>query len=164
MFIAILLIKDSKRDFLENNKGEVTGPEGIESSSVCSGKALEESSSGAVTDGTVMVAVDGTDRAANVGVNISLESIAMDGTERVASGGAEGGTVMVAVWETGGADIALDGGMVTMAVDGTGRAMGGDGDIALDKLFKAMLGKSSSSMIKSSSTSLSSTLSLWWTL
>ena len=160
MFVAILLIKDSKRDFLENNKGEVTGPEGIESSSVCSGKALEESSSGAVTDGTVMVAVDGTDRAANVGVDISLESIAMDGTERVASGGAEGGTVMVAVGETGGADIALDGGMVTMAVDGTGRATGGDGDIALDKLFKAMLGKSSSLIIKSSPMSLSSTLSL----
>ena len=64
MFVAILLIKDSKRDFLENNKvEEVTGPEGIESSSVCSTKALEEGSSGAVTDGTVMVAVDGTDRA-----------------------------------------------------------------------------------------------------
>ena len=46
MFLAILLIKDSKRDFLENNKGEVTGPEGIESSSVCSAKALEEGSSG----------------------------------------------------------------------------------------------------------------------
>ena len=164
MFVAILLIKDSKRDFLENNKGEVTGPEGIESSSVCSGKALEESSSGAVTDGTVMVAVDGTDRAAGVGVDISLDSIAVDGTERVAGGGAEGGTVMVAVGETGGADIALDGGTVTMAVDGTGRAAGGGGDIALDKLLKAMLGKSSSSIIKSSSTSLSSTLSLRWTL
>ena len=32
----------------------------------------------------------------------------MHGTERVASGGAEGGTVMVAVSETGGADIALE--------------------------------------------------------
>ena len=71
---------------------------------------------------------------------------------------------MVAVSETGGADIALDGGTVTMAVDGTGRAVGGGGDIALDKLLKAMLGKSSSSIIKSSSMSLSSTLSLWWTL
>ena len=160
MFLAILLIKDSKRDFLENNKGEVTGPEGIESSSVCSGKALEESSSGAVTDGTVMVAVDGTDRAEGVGVDISLDSIAVDGTERVAGGGAEGGTVMVAVGETGGAGITLDGSTVTMAVDGTGRAAGGGGDIALDKLLKAMLGKSSSSIIKSSSTSLSSTISV----
>ena len=68
MFVAILLIKDSKRDFLENNKGEVAGPEGIESSSVCSAKVLEEGSSGAVTDGMVMVAVDGTDRASGVGV------------------------------------------------------------------------------------------------
>ena len=136
MFVAILLIKDSKRDFLENSKGEVTGPEGIESSSVCSVKALEEGSSGAVTDGTVMVAVDGTDRAAVVSVYISLDSIAVDGTERVAGGGAEGGTVIVAVDETGGADIALDGGTVTIAVDGTGRAAGGGGDIALGKLLK----------------------------
>ena len=30
--------------------------------------------------------------------------------------GTEGGTVMVAVGETGGADIALDGGTVTMAL------------------------------------------------
>ena len=86
MFVAILLIKDSKRDFLENNKGEVTGPEGIESSSVFSAKALKEGSSGAVTDGTVMVAFDGTDRAAGVGVDISLDSIAVGGTERVAGG------------------------------------------------------------------------------
>ena len=70
----------------------------------------------------------------------------------------------MAVGVTGGADIALDGSTVTMAVDGTGRAVGGGGDIALDKLLKAMLGKSSSSIIKSSSMSLSSTLSLWWTL
>ena len=55
--------------------------------------------------------------------------------------------------------IALDDGTVTMAVDGTGRAADGGGE-----LLKAMLGKSSSSIIKSSSTSLSSTLSLWWTL
>ena len=130
MFVAILLIKDFKRDFLENNKGEVTGPEGIESSSVCSRKALEEGSSGAVTDGTVMVAVDGTDRAEGVGVDISLDSIAVDGTERVAGGDAEDGTVLVAVGETSGGDIALDGGTVTMAVDGTGRAAGWDGDIA----------------------------------
>ena len=102
-------------------------------------------------------------RTSGVGVNISLDRIAVDGTERVA-GGAEGGAVMVAVGETGGADIALDGGTVTMAVDGTGRAAGSGGDIALDKLLKAMLGKSSSSIIKSSSTSLSSTLSLRWTL
>ena len=47
MFVAILLLKDSKRDFLENNKGEVTGPEGIESSCVCSAKPLEEGLSGA---------------------------------------------------------------------------------------------------------------------
>ena len=66
MFVAILLMKDSKRDFLENNKGEVTRPEGIESSSVCSAQALKEGSSGAMTDGTVMVVVDGTDRAASV--------------------------------------------------------------------------------------------------
>ena len=127
-------------------------------------KALEEGSSGTVTNGTVMVAVDGTDRAAVVGVDISLDSIAVDGTERMAGGGAEGGTVIVAVDETSGADIALDGGTVTMAVDSTGRAAGGGGDIALGKLLKTMLGKSSSSIIKSSSTSLSSTLSLWWTL
>ena len=82
----------------------------------------------------------------------------------MAGGGAEGGTVMVAVGETGGADITLDGSAVTMAVDGTGRAAGDGGDIALDKFSKAMLGKSSSSIIKSSSTSLSSTLSLWGTL
>ena len=43
----------------------------------------------------------------------------------MAGGGAEGGTVMVAVGETGGADITLDGSAVTMAVDGTGRAAGG---------------------------------------
>ena len=135
MFVAISLIKDSKRDFLENNKGEVTGPKGIESSSACSTKALEEGSSGAVTDGTVMVAVavmivvDGADRAAGVG-----------------------------------ADIALDRGAVTIAVDGTGRAAGGSGGTALGKLLKAILGKSSSSIIKSLSTSLSSTLPLWWTL
>ena len=141
MFVAILFIKDSKQDFLENNKGEVTGPEGIESSSVCSAKALEEGSPGAVTDGTVMVAVDGTDRVAGVVADISLDSIAVDGTERVAGGGAEGGTVMVAVGETGGAGITLDGSTVTMAVDGTGRAAGSGGDIALDKLSKAMLGK-----------------------
>ena len=98
-----------------------------------------------------------------VGVDISLDSIAVDGTEGVASGGAEGGAVMVAVGEAGGADIALDGGAVTMAVDGTGRAACSGGDIALDKLLKAMLGKSSSLIIKSS-TSLSSTLSLWWTI
>ena len=49
-----------------------------------------------------------------VGVDISLDSIAVDGTEGVASGGAEGGAVMVAVGEAGGADIALDGGAVTM--------------------------------------------------
>ena len=66
MFVAILLMKDSKRDFLENNKGEVTRPEGIESSSVCSAQALKEGSSGALIDGTVMVVVDGTDRAASV--------------------------------------------------------------------------------------------------
>ena len=66
MFVAILLMKDSKRDFLENNKGKVTRPEGIESSSVCSAQALKEGSSGALTDGTVMVVVDGTDRAASV--------------------------------------------------------------------------------------------------
>ena len=164
MFVAILLIKNSKRDFLENNKGEFTWPEGIESSSVCSVKALEEGLSGAVTDSTVMVAVDGTDRAAGVGVDISLDSITVDRTERVTGGGAEGGTVMVAVGETGGADIALDGGTVAMAVDDTGRVAGGGGDIALDKLLKAMFGTSSSSIIKSSSVSLSSTLSLWWTL
>ena len=117
-------------------------------------KALEEGLSGAVTDCTVMVAVDGTDRAAGVGVDILLDSIAVDGTERVASGGAEGSMVMVAVGETGetgGAEIALDGSTVTMAVDGTGRAVGcGGGDIVLDKLLKAMLGKSSSLIIKSS--------------
>ena len=66
MFVAILLMKDSRRDFLENNKGEVTRPEGIESSSVCSAQALKEGSSGALIDGTVMVVVDGTDRAASV--------------------------------------------------------------------------------------------------
>ena len=70
MFVAILLIKDSKQDFLENNKGKVTGPEGIESSSVFSAKALEDGLPGAVTDGKVMVAVDGIDRAAGVGVDI----------------------------------------------------------------------------------------------
>ena len=113
-------------------------------------KALE-GLSGAVTDCTVMVAVDGTDRAAGIGVDILLDSIAVDGTERVASGGAEGSMVMVAVGETGGAEIALDGSTVTMAVDGTGRAVGGGGgDIVLDKLLKAMLGKSSSLIIKSS--------------
>ena len=53
MLVVILLIKNSKRDFLENSKDEVTGPEGTESSSVCSTKALEKGSSGAVTDGTV---------------------------------------------------------------------------------------------------------------
>ena len=170
MFVAISLIKDSKRDFLENNKGEVTGPKVIESSSACSTKTLEEGSSGAVTDGTVMVAVavmvvvDGTDRAAGVGVDISLETIAVDGTERVVGDFAEGGVVMVVVGETGGADIALDRGAVTIAVDGTGRAAGGSGDIALGKLLKAILGKSSSSIIKSLSTSLSSMLSLRWTL
>ena len=62
-----------------------------------------------------------------VGVDISLDSIAVDGTEGVASGGAEGGAVMVAVGEADGADIALDGGAVTMAVDGTGRAACGGG-------------------------------------
>ena len=67
MFVAILLLKDSKRDFLENNKGEVTGPEGIESSCVCSAKPLEEGLSGDVTDDTVMVAVDDTDRATGIG-------------------------------------------------------------------------------------------------
>ena len=51
-----------------------------------------------------------------------------------------------------------------MAVDGFGRAACGGGDIALDKLLKAMLRKSSSLIIKSSSASLSSTLSLWWTI
>ena len=81
MFVAILLIKDSKQDFLENNKGEVTGPEGIESSSVGSAKALE-GLSGALTDGMVMVAVDGTGRATGVGVDISLDSIAVGGTEK----------------------------------------------------------------------------------
>ena len=86
MFLDILLIKVSKRDFLENNKGQVTGPEGIESASVCSAKALEEGLSGAVTDGTVIVTVDGTDRAAGVGVDISLDSIAVGGTERVVGG------------------------------------------------------------------------------
>ena len=100
-------------------------------------------------------------RASGVRVEISLDSIAVDGTERVVGGGAEGGTVMVAVGETGGADIALDSSTVTMAVDGTGRAAGSGGDIALDKLLKAMLGKSSSSIIKSSSMLLLSTLSLW---
>ena len=60
----------------------------------------------------------------------------------MAGGGAEGGAVMVAVGETGGAGITLDGSTVTMAVDGTGRVAGGGGDIALDKLSKAMLGKS----------------------
>ena len=58
-------------------------------------------------------------------MDISLDSIVVGGTERVARGGAEGGTVMVAVGETGGADITLDGSAVTMAVDGTGRAAGG---------------------------------------
>ena len=53
MFVAILSIKDSKQDFLENNKGKVTGPEGINSSSVGSAKALE-GLSGALTDGMVM--------------------------------------------------------------------------------------------------------------
>ena len=96
-----------------------------------------------------------------IGVNISLDSIGVNGTERVAGGGAEGSTVMVAVGKTGGADIALDGGTVAMAVDGTGRAADGGGDIALDKLLKDMLGKSSSSIIKSSSVLLLSTLSLW---
>ena len=70
------MIKDSKRSFLENKKGEVTGPEGIESSSVCcSAKALEEGSSRAVTDGTVMVVVDGTDRAAGGGGDIALDKL-----------------------------------------------------------------------------------------
>ena len=77
MFVAILLIKDSKQDFLE-----VTGPEGIESSSVGSAKALEEGLSGTLTDGMVMVAVNGTDRATGVGVDISLDSIAVGGTEK----------------------------------------------------------------------------------
>ena len=158
------MIKDSKQDFLENNKGKVTGPEGIESSSVCSAKMLKEGSSGAVTDGKVMVVGNGTDRAAGIAVDISLDSIAVDGTERVAGGGAEDGTVMVAVGETGGTDITLDGSKVTMAVDGTGRVVGSSGDIASDELLKAMLGKSSSSIIKSSSTPLSSTLLLWLTL
>ena len=40
----------------------------------------------AVTDGTVIVTVDGTDRAAGVGVDISLDSIAVGGTERVVGG------------------------------------------------------------------------------
>ena len=88
----------------------------------------------------------------------------MDGTVRVACGGAESSTVMVAVGETDSADIKLNGGTVTMAVDGTGRAVGGGRDIVLDRLLKAMLGKSSSSIIKSSSASLSLKLSLWWTL
>ena len=88
----------------------------------------------------------------------------VDGTGRVAWGGAEGSTVMVAVGETDSADITLNSGKVTMAVDGTGRAVGGGRDIVLDKLLKAMLEKSSSSIIKSSSASLSLKLSLWWTL
>ena len=62
-------------------------------------------------------------------MDISLDSIAVDDTERVAGGGAEGRTVMVAVGETGGADIALNGGAITMAVDGTGRAAGGGGTL-----------------------------------
>ena len=84
--------------------------------------------------------------------------------ERVAGGGVEDGTVMVVVGEIGGADIGLDGGTVTMVVDGTGKTAGGGGDIALEELLKATRGKSSSSIIKSSSASLSSALSWWWTL
>ena len=88
----------------------------------------------------------------------------VDGTERVAGGYVEGGTVIVALGERGGAYIALDGGTVTMTVDGTGRTAGGCVDISLEERLKAMLGKSSTSIIKSASTSLSSTLSFWWTL
>ena len=86
------------------------------------------------------MAVDDTDRAVGVGVDISLDNLAVDGTEKVADGGAEGGAVMVMVDETGGTDIALDDGTVAMAVDGTGRAVGGGGDIVLDELLKVMLG------------------------
>ena len=39
-----------------------------------------------------------------VRVDISLDSIAVDGTEGVAGGDADGGAVMVAVGEAGGAE------------------------------------------------------------
>ena len=118
-----------------------------------------EESSGAGTDATEMLTVDGTDGAAGFDVDISLDNImamvAEDCSEKFADGGAEGGTVMLATGEAGraargGADIRLDGGTVTMAYDGNGRAVGGGGDIELDKFLNAMLGKASSSIIKSS--------------
>ena len=108
--------------------------------------------------------VNGTDTAAGIGGDISLESIVVDDTERVAGGYAEGGTVIVALGERGGAYIALDGGTLTMTIDGTGRTAGSCGDISLEEFLKAMLRKSLTSIIKSASTSLSSTLSFWWTL
>ena len=156
--VTNVCIKDSKRDLLAKIKGEVSGIKGIESLSVSS--AAMEESSGAGADATEMLTVDGTDGAAAFGVDISLDNImamvAEDCTEKFAGGGAEGGTVMLATGESGraargGADIRLDGGKVTMAFDGNGRAMGGGGgDIELDKFLNAMLGKASSSIIKSS--------------
>ena len=80
-----------------------------------------------------MLTVDGADGAAGFGVDISLDNImamvAEDCSEKFAGGGAEGGTVMLATGEAGraargGADIKLDGGTVTMAFDGNGRAVG----------------------------------------
>ena len=157
MFATIFSIKDSKRDLLAKIKGEVSGIKGIESLSVSS-PAMEESS-GAGTDATEMLTVDGTDGAAGFGVDISLDNImamvAEDCSEKFPGGGAEGGTVMLATGEAGsaargGADIRLDGGTVTMAFDGNGRVVGGGGDIELDKFLNAMLGKASYSIIKSS--------------
>jgi len=128
---------------LEIKRGEVTGLEEIETSSVGSVKALKEVSSGAVSSGTVIAVDDGPDIAVHVSVDISLDRItgrvAVGDTEKVVGCGVEGGTVMV-------------------AVDGTGKAAGGGG---WDDLLKSMLGKSSSSIIKSSPTSISLTFSLW---
>ena len=131
MFATIFSIKGSKRDLLAKIKGEVSGIKGIESLSVSS--AAMEKSSGAGTDATEILTVDGADGAVGFGVEISLDNImamvAEDCSEKFAGGGAEVGTVMLATGEAGraargGADIRLDGGTVTMAFDGNGRAVG----------------------------------------
>ena len=87
MFLAILLIKVSKRDFLGNNKGQVTGPEGIEIIKCLFYEGTGRRFVKGCDWWQVIVTVDGTDRAAGVGVDISLDSIAVGGTERVAGGG-----------------------------------------------------------------------------
>ena len=119
MYATIFSIKDSKRDLLAKIKGEVSGIKGIESLSVSS--AAMEESSGAGTDATEMLTIDGTDGAAGFGVDISLDNmmamVAEDCSEKFAGGGAEGGAVMLATGEAGraargSADIRLAGGTV----------------------------------------------------